>query len=235
MLIAPEIYPNARQRMTDFLIGRQPIFDRDLNTHGYELLFRNAELDLSSSFHGSLATNQVITDTLLDKGLENIVGSHYAFINFTRENLLQETALLLPKDRVVIEILENVYVDRALIEAVQSLSKKGYRIALDDFVLKDKWVPFLKLVDVIKIDVLSMDKEAIREHVKQLKAYPVKILAEKIETKAEYQNFRDLGFDYFQGYFLSKPSLVCGKRVEVPDWSSAQLLAEINKSYIEPD
>ena len=132
---------------------------------------------MSSSFHGSLATNQVITDTLLDKGLENIVGSHYAFINFTRENLLQETALLLPKDRVVIEILENVYVDRALIEAVQSLSKKGYRIALDDFVLKDKWVPFLRLVYVIKIDVLSMDKEAIREHVKQLKAYPVKILA----------------------------------------------------------
>ena len=221
--------------MTDFLIGRQPIFDRDLNTYAYELLFRSADVDLSSSIDGSLATNQVITDALLDKGLETMVGPHLAFINFTQENLLEETALLLPKERVVVEILENVCVDSALIEAVKTLSKKGYRIALDDFVLKDEWAPLLKHSDVIKIDVLSLDNEAIREHVKQLKAYPVKLLAEKVETEAEYQEFRDLGFDYFQGYFLSKPSIVCGKRAEIPNWSSAQLLAEINKSDIEPD
>lgn len=219
--------------MADILIGRQQILDHTLKTYAYELLFRGTDFDLNDPNGGTLATNQIITDTLLEVGLNNIVGQHKAFINFTTNNILEKTPLNLPKDRIVIEILENININARVIENVREFAKQGYTIALDDFVFSKGWEPLVAVADIIKLDIMATPMSEIRGLLKKLAPYKVKLLAEKVETEAEFNQLKQLGCDYFQGYFFSKPNLVAGKRIGVNQLSSIKLLTTINKVDVE--
>jgi EAL and modified HD-GYP domain-containing signal transduction protein len=219
--------------MTDFIIGRQQIFDQKLNIFAYELLFRGQNFDLNQKGSATQATNQIITDSILEIGLNNIAGPHKIFINFTAQNILDKTALKLPKDRVAIEVLESVEIDLNIIDNLKELSELGYIIALDDFVFSDEWVPLVELADIIKMDILEMGEAKTRELIKQLRPYNVKLLAEKVESHAEFQYLRELGCDYFQGYFFNKPNTVAGKRIGVNQTAAIKLLTVINNPNVE--
>ena len=127
--------------MADFIIGRQQILDRKLNIYAYELLFRGQGFDLNDRDEATQATNQIITDTILEVGINNIVDEYRAFINFTTQNILEKTPLSLPKDRIVIEVLENVKIDLRVINNLREMSQQGYLIALDDFIFTEEWKP----------------------------------------------------------------------------------------------
>lgn len=215
--------------MTEFLIGRQQILDRKLNTFAYEILFRGTDFDLSAKDGATSATNQVITDTILEIGLNELVGPHLAFINFTTQNILDKTPIHLPKDRIVIEVLENVKVDFHVVNNLRELSTRGYTIALDDFVLTPEWVPLLEFVDIIKLDIMANSLDETRQLIDKLKPYKLKLLAEKVETHEEFQLLLSWGCELFQGFFFSKPNIVEGKRLSVGQTAAIQLMAAINK------
>ena len=219
--------------MTDIIIGRQQIFDQKLNIYAYELLFRGNDFDLNHKDGATQATNRVITDTILELGLNTIVGPHKAFINFTTQNILDKTPLHLPKDRIVIEVLENVEVDSRIVANLKELSNLGYIIALDDFVFSDEWTPLVEFADIIKLDILEMGETKTRELITRLKSYNVKLLAEKVETYAEYQYLLELGCDYFQGFFFNKPNIVSGKRLSINQTATIQLLNTVNNPDVE--
>ena len=219
--------------MADIIIGRQQIFDQQLNIYAYELLFRGNDFDLNCKNSATQATNQVITDTILELGINTIVGSHKAFINFTTQNILDKTPLFLPKDRIVIEVLENVEIDSRIIANLKELSKRGYIIALDDVVCSDDWMPLVEFANIIKLDILEMGESKTRELIKKLKPYNVQLLAEKVETYAEYQYLLELGCDYFQGFFFNKPNIVSGKRLSVNQTAAIQLLNTVNNPDVE--
>lgn len=193
--------------MTDFLIGRQQILDSKLNTFAYEILFRGKNFDLTAKDGATSATNQVITDTILEIGLNEIVGPHKAFINFTAQNILEKTPLNLPKDRIVIEVLESVAIDLRIIGALRELSKEGYIIALDDFVLTEEWRPLLEFSNIIKLDIMANSLEDTHFLIEQLKPYKLKLLAEKVETLEEFEILKSWGCELFQGFFLVSPIL----------------------------
>jgi len=219
--------------MADIIIGRQQIFDQKLNIYAYELLFRGNDFDLNHKEGATQATNQVITDTILELGLNTIVGPHKAFINFTTQNILDKTPLHLPKDRIVVEVLENVEIDESIVANLKELSKLGYIIALDDFVFSDEWIPLVEFADIIKLDIMEMGESKTRELIKQLQPYKVQLLAEKVETYSEYQYLLELGCDYFQGFFFNKPNTISGKRISVNQTAAIQLLNTINNPDVE--
>jgi EAL and modified HD-GYP domain-containing signal transduction protein len=221
--------------MADIIIGRQQIFDQKLNIYAYELLFRGNDFDLNHKEGATQATNQVITDTILELGFNTIVGPHKAFINFTTQNILDKTPLHLPKDRVVIEVLESVEIAPRIVANLKELSKLGYIIALDDFVFSDEWTPLVEFADIIKLDIMEMGESKTRELIKRLQPYNVQLLAEKVETYGEYQYLLELGCDYFQGFFFNKPNIVSGKRVSVNQSSAIQLLNTVNSTDVEFD
>ena len=221
--------------MTNFIIGRQQIFDKNLNISAYELFFRGNNFDLSDNREATLATHQVITDSILEMGLNNIVGEHKAFINFTTQNIIEKTPLNLPKDRVIIEIMENVNIDSRVMYNLREMSQKGYLISLDNFSLTHKHQKLLEFVDIIRLNVLAMGENRIREIITQLKFYDVKILAAKIETIDQHKYLQELGCDYFQGFFFSKPNLIEGKRMGVNQLAAVRLLTTINNPNVEFD
>jgi EAL and modified HD-GYP domain-containing signal transduction protein len=213
--------------MQDAFVGRQPIFDQDKTVFAYELFFRNDSGNSANVMDGNQASTQVMLNTLTEFGLDSIVGKHRAFINLTQELLTDELIHLLPRERVVLEILEDVTVDEALVDAVRELSKQGYLIALDDFVYSDKLRPLVEIADIIKLDVLAMQDHEIEEHVRFLRPFDTRILAEKVETFEQFTYLNTLGFDYYQGYFLSKPATIEGKRTPTNKLAILHLLAKL--------
>ncbi len=213
--------------MQNAFVGRQPIFDQNKVVYAYELLFRNGIQTNAGVIDGNQASTQVMLNALTEFGLDNIVGNNLAFINLTQELLIDDLIQVLPQERVVLEVLENVAVNEQLIDAVRKLSSQGYIIALDDFVYSEQWRPLVEIADIIKLDVMAMENSEIEELVQFLRPFNKLLLAEKIETIEQFTYLKSLNFDYYQGYFLSKPSIVEGKRTPTNKISILQLLAKL--------
>ena len=213
--------------MQDIYIGRQPIFDCDLNVFAYELLFRSGTQNSAGTFDGDQATSQVIVNAFIEIGLDQIVGDARAFINLTRSFVTSNAPLPFPKDRVVLEVLEDIHPDAEVIAGVRNLAAQGYSMALDDFVYDDILKPLIELAQFVKIDLMALSREQLNEHVRLLRSYNVKLLAEKIETQEEFEHCKSLGFDYFQGYFLSKPNIVQGTQLPPNRLAVLQLLSKL--------
>lgn len=213
--------------MLDVFVGRQPIYDRQLDVFAYELLFRSGEVNQAGVLDGDQATSQVILNTFMEIGLDTIVGTKQAFINLTRDFILRDYSDVFPAGRVVMEVLEDIAVDAELIEAVRGLSTQGYTIALDDFIYHESLHELVEVADIIKVDIMALDRAALQEHVTILRHYDVKLLAEKVETQDDFKYCKDLGFDFFQGYFFCKPEIIKGQRVPANRLVILQLLAKL--------
>ena len=209
------------------LVGRQPILDRDGNLHAFELLFRPDSSAAGLPFEGNHATATVIMNAATEIGLHQLVGPHLAYINFTSELLQDESAFLLPKERIVIEILENITVNEKLIASVVGLTEQGYTLALDDFVYEPQWDPILAVASIIKIDVLDLDADSVAKQVERLRCYDVTLLAEKVETAEQHADLMNIGFDLFQGYYYAKPNIVSTDRIPDNHVAAVRLLAAL--------
>ncbi|MGB5474942.1 MAG: HDOD domain-containing protein [Gammaproteobacteria bacterium] len=218
-----------KQRVHDTVqVGRQAILDRNLNTQAYELLYREAGHGPGRDFDGDLATSRTLLNTFIEIGLERIAGPHKIFVNLTKTFFTELPPIPFYKDRVVLEVLEDIPVDPPLIEAVRSLTEAGYQVALDDYRFESRWDPLLPFVSHIKVDITGLDLEALADHLQALKEQGLILLAEKVETQAEFELAYRLGFDLFQGYFFAKPKLVSGRRLQQNQVVILQLLAKLN-------
>ena len=220
--------------MSDIFIGRQAIYDRNLEVYAYELLFRAAQDDSANFIDGDQATSDVIVNTFMEIGLDNIVGKRRAFINLTRSFFVSEHSISLPRDRVVLEFLEDIAVDESILAGVQRLSAQGYSIALDDFIYHESLQPLVELADLIKIDIIPLSHDDIREHVRQLREYDIKLLAEKVETRDDLDFCMELGFDYFQGYYFSQPKVIHKQRLPNNRLAILRLLSKLQDPEITP-
>lgn len=199
--------------MQNVFVGRQPIYDIESALFGYELLYRSGEKVNAADFEdGDWATSQVILNAFVEIGLESLVGQSLAFINFTENFLLEGLCHQLPPGRVVVEILEDVTVNDALLTAVGELAGAGYTIALDDFIYRPELEPLLQFAHIVKVDVRGVDRKDLAAHTEQLKHFDVKLVAEKVETLDEFEYCKSLGYELFQGYFF-RPADDC-KRPE---------------------
>ncbi len=222
--------------MSDVFIARQPIFDVNLVVYAYELLFRQSgEAVAANVTDGDGATSHVMLSSFVDIGLNNLVGEHIAFFNLTHHFLANPDLIVVPPDQVVLEILEDVEPSDEIIRNVRELKKRGYTIALDDFIYDDAFIPLLECVDIVKVDVTLENHAKIKAELKNYKPFKVKLLAEKIETYEEFEFFKELGFEYFQGYFFAKPTIVQGKGLSPNKLSLLQLVAKVNDPDVEID
>ena len=199
--------------MSEIFIGRQPIYDRKLNVYGYELLFRAAHTNRADITDGDKATSDVIVNAFMEIGLDNIVNKRLAFINLTRSFFVDNRCISLPKDRVVLELLEDIEADEEVLQGVKRLSEQGYTIALDDFIYHEALRPLVQLAHIIKIDIMALSNEEIRDHVKQLRQHSLSLLAEKVDTREDFDFCMDPASDYFQGYFFPQPMAIRGQRL----------------------
>lgn len=219
----------------DVFVARQPIFNVRKKIHAYELLFRTGMANVFPDMDGETATSSLLSSSFFTIGIEQISGGNKAFINFTEDLLLKETPTMFPAGNIMVEILEDVTPNKAIIESCKSLVSKGYELALDDFVFTEAWRPLVAMAKVIKIDFRLTGMDEISQVVEIIKPYGCKLLAEKIETYDEFQQAKDMGFVYFQGYFFAKPEVLKNKDIPSSKLTLLQLITEVNRTEFDMD
>lgn len=215
-------------------VARQPIFDTRNDVYAYELLYRK---DMArNTFDEAMDPDQASTRTLINSfveiGLDNLTGGRKAFVNFTEKLLLYSIPTLLSPDLLVIEVLETIPPTQEVIEACVRLKNAGFQIAMDDFILSDATRVFLDYADIVKIDFLQtslVDVESMVRHVRERHGYrkqaqPLRLLAEKIENNDIFNTAKEMGFEYFQGYYFSKPVIVAGRSISPTTINRVRLL-----------
>ena len=211
------------------VVARHPICDRDQNTFAYELLFRKPEETFATIDNADRATAQVIVNSFMEIGLDRMAGKSTAFINVTREFILENYCRSLPKDRVVFEILEDTHVDADLLTAVDKLTQDGYVFALDDYAFEERMQPLLPYCRFIKVDARQTQLDVVANKIGALRQFPVKLLAEKVETVVEFDFYKEEGFEYFQGFFFCKPRIFSSARISRNRVAVCRLLAKLHQ------
>lgn len=226
MTALPPSTSSSAYRLKDFFLARQPILNRDKSLAAYELLFRGAAAGPAKVTDDLFATASVITHTS-QLGLEYIIGDSWAFVNVDAAALLHDFIRFLPREAVVLEILETVEATDQIVSRVAQLCRAGYTFALDDVTTDSRDVQkLLPLVDVVKIDITDMPQSELIRLCTKFKAVNKKLLAEKVETLEQFQQCLQLGFDYFQGYYLAKPVVLTSQKPALPLDATMRLLIQ---------
>lgn len=212
------------------LIARQAIFDRDRKLHGYELLYRpNGAATAFDGTAADAATMQVLSTTLMSIGAENVFGRKKAFVNFDHRLLRDNMHLTLPKDSIVIEILETVEPTADLVALCRAIADQGYSIALDDFTDDASLEPLTHIARIIKVDLRATSQDDQERMLCVYKPRGILMLAEKVETYAEFEWARRIGYDLFQGYFFARPVVVRSRQIPAVKVACLRLLKEIQQ------
>ncbi len=218
----------------DLYVARQPILDRCQRTYGYELLFRDGPVNAFRGADPDVATAKVIDTSFFVLGIDSLTGGRRAFVNFARDAIVHGYASALPTTHLVVEILESVPADADVLKACRALKGAGYAIALDDVATSAPPEALLALADIVKVDfgqVAPAERSWIARELKRHRG--VKLLAEKVETEVDFAEAHAAGFEYFQGYFFARPTLVSGRDIPASKVNVLQLLREVHRP--DPD
>jgi c-di-GMP-related signal transduction protein len=224
----PPVIDQAHESET-LHVARQPILDERGRVFGYELLYRQAAHDVACTADGDLASARVLTEAILDLGLDTLTSGRQAFLNVTRPLLLGDLHTLVPPEGVVLELLESVAVDKEVIDVCRHLHARGYRLALDDFVAGSGAEALLPYVSFVKVDVLTTGADAVNTLASRLSHSGVRLLAEKVETRDVFERTRSAGYSLFQGYYFCRPVIQHGAALPSRQLAYLRLLAEVSK------
>ncbi len=212
----------------DTFVARQPIFDRSERVHAYELLYRSsATTNEFSGADSDTASLRVLARTILSIGVDQLLCGKKAFINFGRNLLVDELTTFLPAEIGVIEVLETVEPDADVVRSCKKLREMGYTIALDDFVWDPKFEPLLELAHIVKVDMRTTSREEQERLCRTCTARGIAMLAEKVETREEFEWAQKAGYEYFQGYFFARPAVMTAREIPAATVTCLQLLNEL--------
>ena len=215
-------------RVREFFLARQPILDRKQALVAYELLFRNAAAGPANVTSDLSATASVIAHAA-QLGMEKVIGDSLGYLNVDAAVLMSDIFQFLPREKVVLEIVETMKVTPEILQRIEQLVEEGFHFALDDVITdSDDVQKLLPLVEIIKFDLRDMPLSALLKLTPQFKRSGKKLLAEKVETQEQFQTCMELGFDYFQGYYFARPVILSGKKLSPSQLAIMQLMAQIN-------
>ena len=211
-------------RVREFYLGRQPILDRNQNLFGYELLFRNAPVGPAHITTELSATAAVIAHAS-QLGMERTVGDALGFVNVDADVVMTDIFSFLPREKMVLEICATEPVTPQLLARVEELAGQGFRFALADVGGEHEAVgALLPWIEYVKMDMRGTPLSTLMKLAPRFRQQKKKLVAEKVETREEFKNALDLEFDYFQGYYFSRPVIMSGKKLSPSQLAVMELM-----------
>jgi EAL and modified HD-GYP domain-containing signal transduction protein len=216
--------------MGNIYVARQPIFNSRMKLFGYELLYRRGEKNAFDGASDDQATAAIVSDSFF-MGFDELTDGTRGFINFSQNLLLSGAALLLPSEKLVVEVIERTEITPMLVAACRRLKQLGYKLALDNFSDDETYRPLVELADIIKVDCRATPQAV---QALMIKKYTGSVfVAMKIETADEFAHAKSLGFSLFQGYFFDKPAMIGTKEIGTLHSSMVQMVQRLSQP--EPD
>lgn len=210
--------------LDDLMMAQQPILKKSKDIFGYELLFRGKDALNANISDGESATSQVLVNLCIGiTKLESQLRKPF-FVNMTTDLMLSDAFFPIDPDTVYIEILESQQLTPDFFEALKKWRSAGYRFALDDYQFDANYEALLPWISIVKIDVLATLPENFLVQIAELKARGLILLAEKVENVEMFELCKKIGFDLFQGYFLQRPELIKGKKIDSATHGAIELV-----------
>ncbi|MEG0780667.1 MAG: EAL domain-containing protein, partial [Oscillospiraceae bacterium] len=217
-------------------IARQPIFNSKQQVEGYELLYRDGiSGNAAGVTDGGQATSRLLSDAITLFGLPQLTNFRPAYINFTKDLILNDFVLLTKPQEIVVELTEDIRVTNILLQKLQFLKDEGYVLALDNYSGEPAFDRLLPYADVLKVDFQSVTPRRQQEIGARHRGSSIALLAEKIETREEFCRAIDMGYELFQGYFFERPSLLSKRLPSLAASSCGRILRELREDKINFD
>jgi len=205
-------------------IARQPILDRNKEVFAYELFFRDGKNDCYPNVERDEATTKLIAKNYQTLNLDDISCSKKSFINFQSETLMGGLPASLDPENVVVELVTGRNEDNGLLDMCKHVKNMGYKIALEDCRLEPSWDEFIPYVDMLKVNSNHENLNFFAKNVNRFIDANVQLIADKVETQDSFSLFREMGFDYFQGYFFARPVSVSNKNLPTSKLTLIELM-----------
>ncbi len=223
--VAPDAAAAWRREV---LVARQPIFDRALEVHGYELLHRTAGRTEARFDDPDTATAEVICAGFTDIGLGALVEERIAHINLSRDLLVSRDPMALPPGRVALELPGDTAPDAEVLDALDDYHAEGFCIVLDGARVTRESLPLLRRARALKLDVASLGLEETVRQVELAAPLGRELIAYRVESEEAYKTLEALGVRYFQGFFFARPRIVAGTRLTSSKVMTLRLLAALH-------
>lgn len=216
-------------------IARQPVLDREKEVFAYELLFRDGKNNCFPDVERDEATTSLINKHYLTLGLDDISCNKKSFINFQPETLLQSFPPNLDPENVIVELYDGVFSHDSLLSVCKHVKSKGFKLAIEGHRLDPKWNEFLPLVDMVRVNTTQTDYDSVAKNVQRYKDTNVQLIAEKIETQQDFAIYKEMGFDYFQGYFFARPEAISQKNIPTSKLTLVELMGASSSASFDID
>jgi EAL and modified HD-GYP domain-containing signal transduction protein len=207
-------------------IARQAIFDRNLNTIGYELFFRDSSVNEFPEVDQDIASSKLIIQNHIQSDIQTLCMGKLAFINFTESNLIHKFPLMFDKNLIIIELVGHKKPSQNLVKIVKYYHEHGYKIALTEYDLASHWDVLFPYIDIVKVNIEEINTKRLIPSVSRMKPFNIHLIAERVETKNQQQTLAEVGFNYFQGYFYHQTEIIEGQTLTTLKVMMLQLLTE---------
>ncbi len=205
-----------------------------MKVHAYELLYRGSARVLTAEItDGDAATRSLLSDAITVFGLHKLTNAKPAFINFTDSLLLNDFVLTANPKEIVVELLETIEITDSLLAKLAQLKQLGYQLALDDYTGDPRFDEILPFVSIIKVDFMDAGEVQRREIAARFARSPITLLAEKVETVADFEMASSMGYTLFQGYFFEKPMILNKRTSSLAAASYIRLFRELHLPEID--
>ena len=214
-------------------IARQAILDRHSKPIGYELLFRDSISNQFPEIDPDIASSKLIVENHIHGDIVALSMHKLAFINFTEKCLINKYPLMFDPKNIVIELVGHSQTSERLLKIAKYYQDKGYKIALTEYDLDEKWDAIFPYISLIKVDIEKVNPKRLKQVVPKLKPYNIQLVAEKVETGFQLQSLTEIGFDYYQGFFYHKPEMIEGKTLAPFKTQMLNLMSETFKTPLD--
>ena len=207
-------------------IARQAIFDKKLNTIGYEIFFRDSSDNNFPEIDQDIASSKLIIQNHIQNDIQTLSMGKLAFINFTESNLIHKFPLMFDKELIVIELVGHTKPTNNLIKIVRYYHQQGYKIALTEYDLAEHWDVLFPYIAIVKVNIEKINTKRLKSVVERMKDFAIDITAERVETRNQKQTLAEIGFNFFQGYFYHQTEMIEGQTLTTLTTMMLQLLSE---------
>ena len=207
-------------------IARQAILDRQSNTIGYELLFRDSINNKFPEIDPDIASSKLIIQNHLQGDIQSLCLGKLAFINFTERCLINKFPLLFDKSAIVIELVGQSAPTENLLKVAKYYFDKGYKIALTEYNLDPRWDDIFPYLSMIKVNIEKINPKRLQPVISKIKPFEIKLVAEKVETNFQLQALAEVGFSYYQGFFYHEPEIIEGQKLAPMKTQMLNLISE---------
>lgn len=214
-------------------IARHPIFDRSKRIVAYSLLYRNGTGgNTARILDADAATRSVLGGTFSVFGLSQLTNNLPAYITFTRNLLMEDYAYLADPKEIVVEVPGDVTVDDLLVQKLNELVRRGYRLSLTNYTEqmgRFRFDRIIHLFDVVRIDVSRnsrLQAKALIRHLSESHSH-ARLLATRVEALEDFNDAKGMDFSLFQGYFFEKPTFLSKQVPSLAKTSYGRLFNEL--------